>query len=105
MYQISTNLIFPTWKNFFYFFIEEFIKCLISTNLTKMYVRSIIKRSRKSTLSSVSIVQRYRMEQLKKQYYQISPEAALSDLQTSFDGLKKEDVPTREKIYGKNILT
>lgn len=29
----------------------------------------------------------------------------MSNLQTSFDGLKKEDIPTREKIYGKNILT
>ncbi len=45
------------------------------------------------------------MEQIKKQYYQLSIEATLSDLQTSFDGLKKEAVPTREKIYGKNILT
>lgn len=45
------------------------------------------------------------MEQIKKKYYQLSIEATLSDLQTSFDGLKKEAVPTREKIYGKNILT
>ena len=44
------------------------------------------------------------MEERKGQYYKLSPEAALADLQTSFDGLKKEDIPTREKIYGKNIL-
>jgi Ca2+-transporting ATPase len=45
------------------------------------------------------------MEERKGQYYKLSPEAALSDLQTSFDGLKKEDIPMREKIYGKNMLT
>jgi len=45
------------------------------------------------------------MEGIKGQYYKLSPEEVLSALQTSFDGLKKEDIPTREKIYGKNILT
>jgi len=44
------------------------------------------------------------MEGIKQKYYQLSPEATLANLQTSFDGLKKEDIPTREKIYGKNIL-
>jgi len=44
------------------------------------------------------------MEGTKGQYYKLSPEAALADLQTSFDGLKKDDIPMREKIYGKNIL-
>ena len=45
------------------------------------------------------------MEGIKDHYYKLSPEAALSDLQASFDGLAKQDVITREKIYGKNILT
>jgi Ca2+-transporting ATPase len=45
------------------------------------------------------------MEGIKEQYYKLSPEEVLSALQTSFDGLKKEDIPTRENIYGKNILT
>lgn len=45
------------------------------------------------------------MEAIKGQYYKLSPEEALSVLQTSFDGLKKEDIPTREKIYGQNSLT
>lgn len=44
------------------------------------------------------------MEEIKKQYYKLSPEDVMSNLQTSFDGLKKEDIATREKIYGKNIL-
>jgi len=44
------------------------------------------------------------MVELKGQYYKLSPEATLDDLQTSFDGLKKDDILTREKIYGKNIL-
>ena len=35
-------------------------------------------------------------------YYKLTPEATLSDLQTSFEGLEKNDVATREKIYGKN---
>ena len=45
------------------------------------------------------------MEGIKGQYYKLSPEATLADLQTSFGGLKTEDIPMREKIYGKNILT
>lgn len=45
------------------------------------------------------------MEGIKVQYYKLLPEEALSALQTSFDGLKKEDIMTREKIYGKNALT
>ena len=45
------------------------------------------------------------MENNNEKYYKISSQEALSHLQTSFDGLKKEDIPTREKIYGKNILT
>lgn len=45
------------------------------------------------------------MEKRKEQeYYKLSPEEVLADLQTSFDGLKKNDIVTREKIYGKNIL-
>ncbi len=44
------------------------------------------------------------MEQIKGQYYKLSPEDALASLQTSFNGLKKQDILTREKIYGKNIL-
>jgi len=44
------------------------------------------------------------MAEIKGQYYKMSPEAALADLQTSFEGLKKEDIPTREKIYGRNML-
>lgn len=44
------------------------------------------------------------MVEPKGQYYKLSPEATLDDLQTSFDGLKKDDILTREKIYGKNIL-
>ncbi|EKD24700.1 MAG: hypothetical protein ACD_80C00168G0011 [uncultured bacterium (gcode 4)] len=38
------------------------------------------------------------------QYYKLSIEDALSDLQTSFEGLGKEAVGMREKIYGKNTL-
>jgi Ca2+-transporting ATPase len=45
------------------------------------------------------------MEARKEQYYKLSPEAALANLQTSSDGLKQEDIPMREKIYGKNMLT
>ena len=45
------------------------------------------------------------MEGVKIQYYQRSLEEALSDLQTTSAGLKKEDIPTREKIYWKNTLT
>lgn len=45
------------------------------------------------------------MEGIKDHCYKLSPEAALSDLQASFDGLAKQDVIIREKIYGKNILT
>ena len=44
------------------------------------------------------------MEKTKSQYYKLTIEDALSDLQTSFEGLVKEDVSTREKIYGKNML-
>ena len=44
------------------------------------------------------------MEEIKKQYYKLSCESTLSDLQTSFNGLTKEEVAIREKIYGKNIL-
>lgn len=45
------------------------------------------------------------MEKNNENYYKVSSQEVLSDLQTSFDGLKKEDILTREKIYGKNILT
>lgn len=45
------------------------------------------------------------MEFTKDDFYKRSPQEALSELETSFDGLRKEDVPTREKIYGKNMLT
>jgi hypothetical protein len=45
------------------------------------------------------------MEETEKQYYKLSPEDALSSFQTSFDGLTKEDVLMREKIYGKNTLS
>lgn len=41
----------------------------------------------------------------KHEYYKISPQEALTALETSFDGIKKEEVATREKVYGKNILT
>lgn len=44
------------------------------------------------------------MEGIKKQYYKFSPESALIDLQTSFDGLKTTDISSRQTIYGKNIL-
>ncbi|MEI6774229.1 MAG: cation-transporting P-type ATPase [bacterium] len=44
------------------------------------------------------------MEYKKDRYYKLSPQELLSELQTSFDGLQKQDVDTREKIYGKNIL-
>ncbi|MEI6673155.1 MAG: cation-transporting P-type ATPase [bacterium] len=44
------------------------------------------------------------MEYKKDRYYKLSPQELLSDLQTSFDGLTKNEVSTREKIYGKNIL-
>lgn len=36
--------------------------------------------------------------------YELSPEASLAALQTSFDGLKSQDVVARQTIYGKNIL-
>lgn len=45
------------------------------------------------------------MEFTKDDFYKLSPQEALSELESSFDGLKKEELPTREKIYGKNILT
>lgn len=45
------------------------------------------------------------MEQIKSEYYKLDTKEVLSSLKTSFDGLTKEDVTTREKIYGKNILT
>jgi len=45
------------------------------------------------------------MEQIKSDYHKLAPKDVLAALKTSFDGLAKEDVPTREKIYGKNILT
>ncbi len=44
------------------------------------------------------------MEFTKDAYYKLSSQEALSDLQTSFDGLAKDDIGTREKIYGKNVL-
>lgn len=44
------------------------------------------------------------MEFAKDGYYKLSPQEALSALQTSFDGLKKDEIAIREKIYGKNIL-
>ena len=44
------------------------------------------------------------MEYKKDRYYKISPQELLSELQTSFSGLKKQDVVSREKVYGKNIL-
>lgn len=44
------------------------------------------------------------MENSKDSYYKLSPEETLSDLQTSFVGLTKKDIATREKVYGKNIL-
>ncbi len=44
------------------------------------------------------------MEFAKDGYYKLSPQEALSTLQTSFDGLKKDEIAIREKIYGKNIL-
>ena len=45
------------------------------------------------------------MEFTKDDYYKLSPQDALKELETNFGGLKKEDVKTREKIYGKNMLT
>lgn len=45
------------------------------------------------------------MEFTKDDFYKLSPQEALDELETSFDGLKKEEVPTRAKIYGKNMLT
>jgi len=45
------------------------------------------------------------MEFTKDEYYKLSPQETLKQLETSFDGLEKKDVPTREKIYGKNMLT
>lgn len=45
------------------------------------------------------------MEKIKElQCYKLTPQEALISLQTSFKGLEKEDIPTREKIYGKNML-
>jgi len=44
------------------------------------------------------------MEYTKDAYYKLSPQELLSEFQTSFDGLTKQDVATREGIYGKNIL-
>lgn len=44
------------------------------------------------------------MEYKKDRYYKLSSQELLSDFQTSFDGLTKNEVNTREKIYGKNIL-
>ncbi len=45
------------------------------------------------------------MEFMKDDFYKLSPQEALSELGTSFEGLKREDVFIREKIYGKNMLT
>ncbi len=44
------------------------------------------------------------MIQTKENYYELLPEASLAALQTSFDGLKSEDIVARQKIYGKNML-
>jgi len=44
------------------------------------------------------------MEQSKQKWYTLSCEESLAALQTSFDGLKTEDVISRQSIYGKNIL-
>ena len=44
------------------------------------------------------------MQQTKENYYELSPEASLAALQTSFDGLKSSDIVSRQLIYGKNIL-
>lgn len=44
------------------------------------------------------------MQITSEKYYKLSPKDVLSEFQTSFDGLQKEDVLMREKIYGKNIL-
>ncbi len=44
------------------------------------------------------------MEYIQDRYYKLSPKELLSELKTSFDGLTKQDIATREKIYGKNML-
>ena len=44
------------------------------------------------------------MIQTKENYYELSPEASLAALQTSFEGLKSSDIISRQTIYGKNIL-
>jgi P-type Ca2+ transporter type 2C len=44
------------------------------------------------------------MLQIKEEYYTLSPDASLVALQTTFDGLKTEDIAARQTIYGKNIL-
>jgi hypothetical protein len=44
------------------------------------------------------------MDKIHDEYYKLSSHEALVQLETSFDGLKKEEVIIREDIYGKNIL-
>lgn len=44
------------------------------------------------------------MEHNKQEWYKLSCDESLSVLQTSFDGLKTEDVVSRHAIYGKNVL-
>jgi Ca2+-transporting ATPase len=44
------------------------------------------------------------MPQTKEDYYKLSHDESLSALQTTFDGLKKQDIATRQELYGKNTL-
>ena len=44
------------------------------------------------------------MLQTKEDYYKLSHDESLAALQTTFDGLKKQDIAARQELYGKNTL-